>query len=310
MASPRSTSRLGFALLLSAVMVSALGAPAHGDYLHDDQTDPPLKLRNAAGVRQSLALRTSAPPGDDTTWVGHKGSGALPHTGAPWFIGTGPNQPSVSPDGYWGFDNFAPAANDSLMGFWPFRREYTIVGGLTLPDHQRPWWAIDHGNQVNHVINSRQQNRCRGLTGVWHVDGGNSAPHTTGGPTPTFAPIAGAGSAWCGLRAHGDLNYFDSVTNNPFDASVSDITLEAGVGSGTSKNLPGYGSQWDQMLYRDVSVADGASLTLGFSYQTQMSLSIDAAAATRTGWFDKDPLSLAANNFISSTNAGAQAPAD
>lgn len=64
------------------------------------------------------------------------------------------------------------------------------------------------------------------------------------------------------------------------------------------------------MLYRDVALNDADSLAISFRYVTRMSSAYDSAASTRAGWFDKDPLSTAAGNFISSTAAGADAPRD
>ena len=83
------------------------------------------------------------------------------------------------------------------------------------------------------------------------------------------------------------------------------------IGDGTNNtqhNFPGYCNQWDQMLYRDVRVANGGSLTVSFLYETQLDPRNSTAAATCKGWFDKDPLSLqqggsgfGASNFISSS---------
>ena len=61
----------------------------------------------------------------------------------------------------------------------------------------------------------------------------------------------------------------------------------------------------------------GASLTLSFRYRTNMSTGYGTASATRTGWFDKDPLQVTDNggatnaaigNFISASDAGNAAP--
>ena len=53
-------------------------------------------------------------------------------------------------------------------------RRYSITGGLTLTDDQRPWWATDNGNLGNYVLNSAS-GRTVGVIGYWHVDGGNTA---------------------------------------------------------------------------------------------------------------------------------------
>ena len=80
--------------------------------------------------------------------------------------------------------------------------------------------------------------------------------------------------------------------------------------AGTDRNFPGYGSQMDQMLYRDIDMNGhtGSALTLNYSYRLRMSTAFGNSAATRTGWFDKDPLpftggtamNAAPGNFISS----------
>ncbi|HET7225618.1 MAG TPA: FlgD immunoglobulin-like domain containing protein [Candidatus Eisenbacteria bacterium] len=271
------------------------------------------KLVNAKSIKERLSrvsrLGSSAAPGVDTTYVGHKPS-AFNSLTNPWALGTGPYQPSVSADGVWDWDHFGAGENDSLQGWWPIRRNYNITGGLTLPDKSRPWWGIDYGNQVNYVLNSRHQNRTFGVIGVWHVDGGSTVPGPNLSASPTWAPLNGAGSVWCGLRAHADNNYTDPQTGNPFNADVAQYNLVNGGGTGTSKNYPGYGSQWDQLLYRDVRVADGASITVSFKYATSMSTGADLNAATRVGWFDKDPTAVTTGNFISSTDAGANAPVD
>jgi hypothetical protein len=82
-----------------------------------------------------------------------------------------------------------------------------------------------------------------------------------------------------------------------------------GDGANATQHLfPGYADQWDQMLYRDVRVATGGSLTVSFLYKTAMSTGTNSAEASCTGWFDKDPLSnqqggtgVAASNFISAS---------
>ena len=81
-------------------------------------------------------------------------------------------------------------------------------------------------------------------------------------------------------------------------------------GNNCITNFPGYADQWDQLLYRDVRVADGAGLTVKFLYETQMDNRADLETGTRKGWFDRDPLSLTVGNFISSTLSGANAPID
>ncbi|MBI5711294.1 MAG: hypothetical protein HZC42_13500 [Candidatus Eisenbacteria bacterium] len=279
--------------------------------------DPGLKLMNSKLAKERLSrasrLGTSAAAGVDTTWVGH--SLSAPNSGAPWFIGTGPNNPGVSNNGLWDWDNFNAGENDSLQGWTPMVRAYSSTGGLTLSDISRPWWCLDYGNQGNYKLNSLSQNRTFGVNGVWHVDGGSGVPSSgNAAGNLSWAPV-GSGAAWCGLRAQDDQSTLDAVAQggygNAFNGEVLQFNGEtSGLAGGTSKRFPGYGSQWDQLLYRDVRVANGASLTVSFTYVTKMSTGVDVSSATRSGWFDKDPTSLGAGNFISSTNSGATAPID
>lgn len=304
------------ALLLLAGMAAFLTAPAFAS----DEASGGLanKLVNAQELqerRASSKLRVSGTT-DDTVYVGHSTAGAAI---APWYIYSGPylpdqNDPSIAgnQDGYWGWDNFNAGLNDSLMGWWPYRRLYGLTGGLTLADTDRPWWCFDAGNAVNYVLNSRQQNRTFGVNGVWHQDPGGLGA-TIAGTNPVAPTIPVGGVAWCGLRGHGDLTAVDAVAQggygNAFNGETHTFMGESPTGA-TAENWPGYASQWDQLLYRDIVVPGGASLTITFDYATVMSTSSTSTASTQSGWFDGDPRSMAAGNFISATSAGANRPAD
>ena len=50
---------------------------------------------------------------------------------------------------------------DSLQGWWPDRAIMTGTGGLTSPDWNRPWWAIDIGNKANFRLNKAGQSHVR-----------------------------------------------------------------------------------------------------------------------------------------------------
>src|SRR5262245_7825760 len=136
-----------------------------------------------------------------------------------------------------------------------------------------------------------------------------------------------------GMRSHGDLSHVDDTalggTGNPFNAAVLQYQGNNGfnpVGSvsvtGTDHNFPGYGSQMDQMLYRDVPLAEGDGLTISFNFSTNMSTDKNSTSGITSCWFDKDPISNAQigvgsgalpssdNNFISGAVAGANAPCD
>ncbi len=276
--------------------------------------DLPPKLMNAQMARE---LRPGAPGPcpNETTYVGFNPGYASSNY---WSIGVGARRPNSgggnSSYGYWGWDQ-APQG-DSLQGWWPVRHPYTSTGGRTLPDVSRPWWALDIGNQVNYVINQGPgQRRTMGVVGVWHVDPGAVLGPTIPGTNPVapaWAPLIGAQSAWCGLRAHGDLTVIDPITGNPFNVAAMEQTAQnADAAMGTDRRYPGYGSQWDQMLYRDIDItgAPGPLLTLSFNVQTAMSTGKLSFAATRTGWFEKDPLSMAPGNYIPSVG-GAGDPID
>ena len=110
---------------------------------------------------------------------------------------------------------------------------------------------------------------------------------------------------------------FRELTHRVYDTEdvIAFTAFNAASASGNDAGFPGYGSQMDQMLYRDISFAgnSGASLTLRFKFQTVMSTGIGTTASTRTGWFDCCPLGVTGgggalpanqrNNFISSTDA-------
>src|SRR2546426_989995 len=228
----------------------------------------------------------------------------------------------------WDWEN--PVKGDSLQGWWPNRAIYNISANQVRPDENRPWWAIDIGNTANYVINERRGGpwtgsdtnpgfRTFGVIGVWHIDDAG-APLAAPGTAPTAGPLwtvlSGSRSAWMGLRQHGDVRFNDPLTKNPFN---EDVLMFNGIlpvsQSGNDKSFPGYGSQMDQLLYRDVNIPSGSDLKLDFKWQTNMSLGFATDPAKRTGWFDKDPLAFtaggaAAGNYISSTAAGGNAPRD
>ena len=254
-------------------------------------------------------LGTSAGPDPDSVYIGKS---YTDHTGPEnyWNLYTGDYLPGVNTptNTMWDWDNSVGIqAADSLHGWWPYQREYSTTGGLTLPDDQRPWWALDDGNAGNYVIGQNASaKRTFGVIGYWHDDPGKAQ-----GKAVPWTPLSGTRSAWCGLRQQADLTVQDLVTGNYYSGDAVTIAEENGSGGGTAgRNLPGYLDAMDQNLYRDIAVAAGQSLSLSFRYRTRMSTSISTVAATRTGWFHGDPLAVVAGNFISSSAAGANAPQD
>jgi hypothetical protein len=276
----------------------------------------------------------------DTTYVGYTPG----HTGNNyWSIWSGNDKFSVPSGPYhrppakgamWDWEPpYTDVHGDSLQGWYAIRQQMSGTGGLTIPDHLRPWRAIDYGNIANHGVGNHSASASRrtfGVLGVWHVDGGNSvaAPGSTtwtGEPAGSggvgWAPLAGTRSAWMGLRRHGDNTHTDPITKNAFNEDVMMFDWFGAVSTGgTDKKFPGYGTQMDQMLYRDINVATlGANnLTVGFKYKTAMSTGFGTTNTTRSGWFVHDPLTVitgtANANFIRNDPAVATAleppPAD
>src|SRR5262245_27243895 len=313
-------------------------------------------------VSRAARWRTAADPADpDTVWIGHiydqtfTAGGTMPAGGyGPYRVGRGSGHPTksggtIGDNGVWDFDrfqgSFAPggAGEDSLQGWWPIFRAYQS-GGTMFPDYRRAFFGLDHGNQANYVINQGSPKRTFGVVGLWHRDKGNSAfapGDTVAGhnvQAVKWAPteVGGAGStasAWMGLRSAGDLSAVDLVANggtgNAFNSDLLQYQGNNGFNqtgsvsvNGTDHSFPGYGSQLDQMLYRDVQLAEGDGLTISFNFSTNMSTLKNSSAGVEVGWFDKDPISNAQigvgvgaapssdGNFISATVAGANAPCD
>jgi len=302
------------AALLPGLLVTTLAGTAFAQGTADEP-EARIMNRRAPGAGAEAGrqrLRVSAGPDPDTVYVGFSQSDHWNATTNYWNIWSGTRRPGTNnPDNaMWGWDDLHILAShgvgDSLAGWWPDLQLYSTTGSVTLPDHQRPWWAIEHGNRANYVINQGPGGRrTYGVVGVWHGDGGALQP---GGSGVTWTPLSGSRSAWCGLRQLNDHSVLDAVTGNPFNQSVVERSYVGG-GPG-SRRYPGYASQWDQLLYRDVVAPAGQPLNVTFLYRTRMSTSAVTAAATRTGWFHGDPLAVVAGNFVSSTAAGANAPVD
>src|SRR5215831_10454997 len=312
-------------LLMGAAAALATSAYALVDELGGENVN--AKLINAQMMRdmRSDVAQTGVSGPVDTTFCGFV-PGKVTATNY-WGLGIGNFKAfssNVADYGYWSWDNDAVHNNiaevhgDSLFGWWPIRNIMNGTGGLTLNDDQRPWWAVDIGNNANEIVSQdAAHKRSWGVVGVWHRDNGSAS-----GGGVTWAALGGSFSLWCGLRRDGDNAFVDPITNNPFNARVlMGVGVAGGTntapappyngGIGTDQKFPGYGSQWDQLAYRDLDVTGKPSVTLRFKFRTNMSTGFGTAPATRTGWFDKDPLNhLAPNNFISSSAAGTAAPID
>ncbi len=294
---------LAAAFVVSFVVALAPPAPAQPPPDREEQAE--TRLASPPPPAHAAVKRLGAATAADTSWIGHVTSGGQP----PYHVGRGPYRPGTDRNGMWDFE-WAADQPDSLQGWVPLVRP-NHRASITVTDDQRPWMALDYGNRLNAAPT---QGHTVGIVSAWHVDAGNLVPDAvTPGASPTWAPLSGGASVWCGLRAGDDLAYLDDAarggTGNP-------INGEALVGAAwdrldlTTKNFPGYANQWDQMLYRDVRVGAGGALDLGFEYQTYLSPGLDNAAKTCTGWFHQDPLSLAAGNFVSASAQGGTGPID
>ena len=304
-------------LLLVGVAVTANFALAMEDI---GGTDVQPRLTNAKPGLETRAakLRSSLVVGD-TTYVGFT-PGRFSSTKNWWSIGAGFSpgnsnspafrRPYAGQGGMWDFETFVNG--DSMQGWWSDRQLMNGTGGLIRPDWNRPWWALEIGNKAS--FDQPGASRTYGVVGVWHRDD-FSAPSDGGANGPNITPIGGSFSAWMGLRRDGDNKFVDPITGNPFNSRVMQFTVyNAASVSGSDNGFPGYGSQMDQMLYRDIDMTGntGRDLTIGYQYRLRMSTGFGNAPATRTGWFDKDPLQVtgggvannAPGNFISATDAG------
>lgn len=280
----------------------------------------------------------------DATWRpkdkdGNDLASATIQTGGygPYRVGRGDYRPGIGPgthyNGVWDFDHFGaatpaqgsfparPAENDSLMGWWPLARPFQSGDAVNVNDKVRPFYGLDYGNFGNYVINQGSPKRTFGVTGYWHRDVGNNIPGLpdTGavvpGPDVEWKPIGGGASAWCGLRGQGDMTHVDPVTGNAYNQTIvsyrgNNSYFQQGSQSvtGTDQNFPGYGSQWDQMLYQDIVLPNTGTVNVQFDYATSMSRVRGGTAQQRIGYYYKDPTKTVATNdgnFISATDAEA-----
>ena len=224
----------------------------------------------------------------DTVWVGHSNAGA---GGA--FLGVGVG-------GKWDFDT-GIAGTDSTQG-WRFFT-LPIRFGATRPIANRLEWARDYGNSINRGDQNLWNARTgagrsfvkTGVAGAWHADGMAGVKLNVSNVGEASAtPIAGARSAWCGLREPGNTNAdaLDALTGNYING---DLVVEVG-GVGTLGEFPGYCNQWDQMLYKDFT-GQPASGTVSFRVRTELSNFVDTVAGG-TGWFNPFPEPELLANFV------------
>jgi hypothetical protein len=252
-------------LILFLCLVSTAFHPttvlAHGD----DSAPEAVKLLTP-GKFDLLHTRagrfgTSANPAD-TTWVGYT-SGHTADNYWSIYSGSGADgfRQGSAAKGVWNWEQ--TVHGDSLQGWWPLLNLYDSTGGLILPDDTRPWWGLDFGNMANYRINEAN-GRTFGVVGVWHRDAGNLAGAAGPFLRPRWRPPSGSFAAWMGLRAHGDATYLDPETGNAFNEDVMMYSKNnSSSSSGNDEGFPGYGSQMDQMLYRDIDLTGNVQSTCG-----------------------------------------------
>jgi len=313
--------------------------------------NPMLELRAMESAARKAGLRTHGATDPDTVWIGHvSGTYSVPWSANPSWTGWGPfhvgrggyrvNTYPTSPNtidnnGYWDFDRLNPGEADTLQGWRSVAHPFSSISGFVGNDRATRWFfCMDWGNAGNHKGNSFGK-KSYGVISYWHVDGGVTQPAValpnTSPVTPTWTPIAGAGSAWCGLRAHGDIssspgdapgtptdhvmgNHHNStLVQNYGDNHFRQVDQQNPTGF-SDANYPGYGSQWDQMLYRDFTADGAGSVTLSFDYRTALStFKANDANGNAYGYYLGDPLKVPAlndGNFISGSDAGPNAPRD
>ena len=265
------------------------------------------ELRTRAAKLQTSATTV------DTTWVGYT-PGKFNATNNWFSIGSGndkfsvPTGPYNRPPAQGALWDFEPTGGsylhgDSAQGWFPYREDMTGTGGLTLPDVQRPWRAIDYGNGANYtpaIIGGRTSNMY-GVIGVWHVDVGNTGAGA--GKGVAWTPLAGTSSAWMGLRRHGDHTAIGRSSRAA--APATRINEDAMMFDKSGNTV---GSIADAPARTRSSRATAAAWTRCCTATSTRSTATVAADpvplphqhvdrlrrtnATRTGWFQHDPLTI------------------
>src|SRR5262249_33665291 len=144
----------------------------------------------------------------------------------------------------------------------------------------------------------------------WHQDNLTTVPDT-GRVSPGFATnISGSGSAWCGLRACGDLNApVDSYTGNRYtaDDETGDFPGPASLRSAR----PGYAGQWDQLMYRDFTYTGAGTISFDYRAELNNAPTGDPGVSPNNGggWFTPDPFS-SSNLVCKATSASVAEPVD
>jgi hypothetical protein len=268
--------------LMLLLATTACSAKVFADEIRDVPMMRPLLRQVARPPGAFGAANSDCPQATcDTVWVGHSSSGP---GGA--FLGVGVG-------GTWDFDT-GVAGTDSTQGWTRHAQQFT--GGSEIPAVQRPAWAYDYGNMINEgnttLWHARdlagRQYRKTGVVSAWHPDDMVGVKRRKNDVLePSAVPIAGARSAWCGLRAADDLRAVDPLTGNAING---DLYSSRAFAPGGNPDFPGFCSQWDQLLYKDFP--SSGSGTVEFRLRTDMSNFVDAIQ-NGSGWFDPNPTSVA-----------------
>jgi hypothetical protein len=280
-------------LLLAAVGITAFVTPTQAGLETGGSPEMPVlralpRIPTPTAPRFGTANSDCAGAACDTVWIGHSNAGP---GGA--FLGVGVG-------GVWDFDT-GIAGTDSTQGwaFWVLPVNF----GATRPIADRLEWARDYGNNINKGDQNLWDARLlagrkfvkTGVAGAWHADGMGGVKRNLADPfEPSATPIAGARSAWCGLRESGNTHPdgLDALTGNYLNGDI--INTVGGIG--TLPEFPGYCNQWDQMLYKDFSGSTGAG-SVSFRVRTDMSNFVDTVAGG-TGWFNPSPEPELLANFV------------
>jgi hypothetical protein len=289
----RRLRALPWLLVPAAAAIAAFAVPATTGADVPVAPDSPI-LRAlprvpAAGPRGFTTANANCPDVTcDTVWVGHSSAGP---GGAYLGVGVG---------GVWDFDS-GVAGTDTTQG-WAFHA-LPIRFNATASLANRLYWARDYGNSINEGDQALWDARAlagrsfvkTGVAGAWHADGMAGVKRNVNDALePSATPIAGARSAWCGLRESGNTNPdgLDALTGNYL---TGDLAIEFG-GYGALPEFPGFCNLWDQMLYKDFAGSTGAG-TVSFRVRTDMSNVVDPIS-NGSGWLSPFPDPELVANFV------------
>jgi len=130
----------------------ALAAVEEGENLN-----PKFLNASLAKELQSRASRLGASATTvDTTYVGYTPGHSANNYWSIWSgndkfsVPSGPYHRPPAKGAMWDWEGpYTDVHGDTLQGWWSIRQQMSGTGGLTIPDHLRPWRALDYGNIAN-----------------------------------------------------------------------------------------------------------------------------------------------------------------